>query len=100
MYIGLGWWSCPCCFLPALFRLDLEPPPGFEPPPPGGCFECEDADDWGTAGAWGRLGMVVVNPEADPDVFDVKGPEPGGPAEVLDATEAAVTGEATDTESV
>ena len=45
--------------------------------------------------------MVVVNPEADPDVFDVKGPEPGGgPAEVLDATEAAVTGEATDTESV
>ena len=75
MYIGLVWWpSWPCCFLPALFRFDLEPPPGFEPPPPGG-FECEDppaaatgVPDGGTAGAWGRLGMVVVNPEA---------PEPG-----------------------
>ena len=74
MYIGLEWWpSWPCCFLPALFRFDLEPPPGFEPPPPGG-FECEDpaaatgVPDGGTAGAWGRLGMVVVSPEA---------PEPG-----------------------
>ena len=97
MYIGLGWWSCPCCFLPALFLFDLDPPPGFEPPPPGGCFECEEAAEGGTAGAWGRLGMVVVSPEADPDVFDAEaGPDPvgGGPAEVLEATEAAVTGEA------
>ena len=41
--------------------------------------------------------MVVVNPEADPDVFDVNElePPPDGPdPEVLDTTEAAVTGEA------
>ena len=67
-----------------MFRFDLDPP-GFEPPPPGGCFECEDdEDDGGTAGAWGRLGMVVVNPVEPPPA--VLGVTPGGPGAVrLDA---------------
>ena len=41
--------------------------------------------------------LLFDSPEADPDVFDAEaGPDPvgGGPAEVLEATEAAVTGEA------
>lgn len=64
-----------------MFRLDREPPP---PPPPAGLLECDDDEDedWaGGAGAWGKLGMVVV-----------KAPEGGGAVEdeVLDEDIAAL----------
>ena len=53
---------------PALFRFDLGPPPPPEGAPPPG-FECEEV---GGAGAWGRLGIVVVTTDtAGVDVFVV-----------------------------